>query len=262
MFKSTNLVFTAAMICLSSSSFASDEDLFSDFSARAVFDSTKGTESDSPGKTSSPKRITRAEDLRELLKAGGFEAKVSGSRVATSNKRLEPWTFPILSVLSEDEATISVVLGLASVKDVDKELTSARLLKMMQVSQNNAPMIFVYNADRERVEVSMTIQNLNITGQMLRDAINRMAVTAKNNSDMWANAEQKAATKPSTSTPTPPGNRPISSQKPVSSTSQLKGKWAAARSDKEAFGVEFTADGKFNLVYINNGQQSKSSGTF
>lgn len=261
MFKTVNIFFTTAMICLSSNSFADDDDLFSDFSARAVFDSAKDTKSNSSGSsTSAPKRVTRAEDLRELLKAGGFEAKVSGSRVASSQKKLEPWTFPIVSELSEDEATISVVMGLASVKDVNKELTSERLLKMMKVSQDNAPMMFVYNAERKRVEVSITVQNLNVTGQMLRDEINRMAVTAKNNSDMWTNAEQKSARKPSKTTA--PATQPTTTQSPTISTNRLLGKWAAARSEKEAFGVEFKTDGTFNLVYINNGQQSKSSGTF
>lgn len=260
MFKSLNILATAAIVSLSSVSFADDDDLFSDFSARSVFSGTSQSSSDSSTKSSPSKRVTSGEDLRELLKAGGFDAKVAGSGIATSEKKLTPWTFPVVAVLSENEATISVVLGLASVEDVEKELTNAQLLKMMRASQDNAPMMFVYNADRKRTEVSFTMQNLNVTGQMLRDTINRMAVTAKNNADMWANAEQKSATNPKVSTPAP--STPTVPTTPTVSATTLQGKWTAARSQNEAFGVEFKTDGTFNLVYINNGKQSKSAGQF
>lgn len=252
MLKPLHILTTALLVTVSSVSFADDDDLFSDFSARSVFSES----TDSKSANGVPERATSGEDLRELLKAAGFEAKAAGSRVATTEKKLEPWTFPILAVLSEDEATVSIVLGLATVKDVSKELTTAKLLKMMETSQNNAPTMFVYNSARQRVEVSRTMQNLNLNGQLLRDTINQMAILAKDNSAMWANAEQtSAATPDSTSTPTAPSSVSVS-------TTTLQGKWTASRSDKEAFGIEFKSDRTFSLVYINNGQQSKSAGQF
>lgn len=252
MLKPLHILTTTLLVTVSSVSFADDDDLFSDFSARSVFSES----TDSKSASGVPERATSGEDLRELLKAAGFEAKAASSRVATTEKKLEPWTFPILAVLSEDEATVSIVLGLATVKDVSKELTTAKLLKMMETSQNNAPTMFVYNSGRQRVEVSRTMKNLNLTGQLLRDTINQMAILAKDNSAMWANAEQtSAATPDSTSTPTAPSSVSVS-------TTTLQGKWTASRSDKEAFGIEFKSDRTFSLVYINNGQQSKSAGQF
>lgn len=249
-----HILTTALLVTLSSVSFADDEDLFSDFSARSVFSES----TDSKSASGVPDRATSGEDLRELLKAAGFEAKAAGSRVATTQKKLEPWTFPILAVLSEDESTVSIVLGLATVKDVGKELTAEKLLKMMETSQNNAPTMFVYNSSRQRVEVSKTMQNLNLTGQLLRDTINQMAILAKSNSAMWANAEQKPVATPNTkltTTPTAPTSVSVAA-------TTLEGKWTAARSDKEAFGIEFKSDRTFSLVYINDGQQSKSAGQF
>ena len=263
MFKSLNILATAAIVSLSSVSIAGEDDLFSDFSARSVFSDTAEPSSGGSRNSSASKRITNAEDLRELLKAGGFEAKAVGSRTATSEKKLEPWTFPMLAVLSEDETTVTVVLGLASIKDVSKELNTDKLLKMMNISQNNAPMMFVYNADRERTEVSITMPNLKVTGQMLREQINNMAVIAKNNADMWKNEQQSTETRTSANPQT--STTPAAPQEPTTPgvpTTSLQGKWTAARSQKEAFGVEFKTDGTFSLVYINNGQQSKSAGQF
>ena len=37
---------------------------------------------------------------------------------------------------------------------------------------------------------------------------------------------------------------------------------SAAKSSTEAFGIEFKADGTFNLVYIKSSNQTKSSGSF
>lgn len=249
-----HILTTALLVTVSSVSFADDDDLFSDFSARSVFSEP----TDSKSASGIPERATSGEDLRELLKAAGFEAKAAGSRVATAEKKLEPWTFPILAVLSEDESTVSIVLGLATVKDVSKELTTAKLLKMMETSQNNAPTMFVYNSDRKRTEAAKTMQNLNLTSQRLRDTINQMAILAKANSEMWANAEQTSTSTPdANSATTPTATAPTSV-----STTTLQGKWTASRSDKEAFGIEFKSDRTFSLVYINNGQQSKSAGQF
>ena len=91
MLKQLHILTTALLVTVSSVSFAEDDDLFSDFSARSVFSES----TDSKSASGVPERATSGEDLRELLKAAGFEAKAAGSRVATTEKKLEPWTFPI-----------------------------------------------------------------------------------------------------------------------------------------------------------------------
>ena len=42
----------------------------------------------------------------------------------------------------------------------------------------------------------------------------------------------------------------------------LVGKWSAAPSEKDAFAIQLDAAGKFVLVHVNQGKQTKSSGKY
>jgi len=241
----------AVLIALTSTSCAQDDDLFSNVRPGSVFDVSSAGTANSSTTTASPKRITSPEELRDMLKLAGFDAKVSSGRTVTMKKELAPWTFPVMVVLSEDETSLTIMLGLSTISDVSKVLPAKSLLKMMAASQKHAPALFSYHSKRERTEVSLVIKNQALTGQILRDEINRLAILAKTTEGIWklqskttAKSEQKIAGKP----------------QPTNTT--FVGKWSASRSATEAFAVEFTADGTFNLVYINNGKQNKSSGKF
>jgi hypothetical protein len=241
----------AVLIALTSTSFAQDDDLFSSIRQSAVFDGSLDGSSQSSAKSATAKRVTSSEEVRDMLKAAGFEAKVVSSRTATTKKELAPWTFPVMVILAEDETNLTIVLGLSSITDVAKELPAKTLLAMMEASQTNAPHLFTYHSKRERTELSLVVKNQNLTGQQLRDEINRMAVVAKSTDKVWALKSESPA---NTDTPTSPAPQPT--------TAKFVGKWSAARSTTEAFAVEFTTDGKFNLVHIKDGNQAKSTGTF
>lgn len=247
--KLPNTLTMIVLLLVTPAVFADEDDLFSDVKTKSVFEdaSTKPDAASSTGI-----RVTSPEELRDLLKGAGFETKVASSQAVTLEKKLDPWTFPILMVISDDEKRISIMLGLSTVKDVTKELPATTLLAMMTASQENAPLLFSYHAKRERTELSQVIDNKNVTGLTLRDAVNQMALTAKGASDVWSSNEA-ASPKTEPTTPDTPKN-------PNSST--LTGKWSAAKSATEAFAVELSATGTFNLVYINNGKQVKSSGQF
>jgi len=241
---------------------ADTDELFSEIPSGSVFGGTDAANS------SAGERMQSAEDLRELLKAAGFDAKIAGSRQATATKKLDPWTFPLLLELSEEESTVTVSLGLATVRDT-QELTADKLLKMMKVSRQNAPTMMLYDAQRERTEICRTLDNRNLSAEQLRQTINRMAVLAKNQASLWTSDEQKqtvspSAQQPSVQQPSAPTQQPAptSPSQPAVSITALTGKWAASRSATEAFGIEFRQDRTFNLVYVNSGQQSKSSGRF
>ena len=269
---SLSLLTAAVMICSVSASRADSDELFSDVNSGSVFAPAAGSTA------TGGQRMQTGEDLRELLKAAGFDAKVTGSRTATSEKKLDPWTFPLLLELSEDESTVTVVLGLATIKQASTELPAAKLLEMMSISRRHAPAVILYNADRERTEIARSLDNRQLSGDQLRRVINRMAILARDNATVWANAEQTQALQPATtpdpstpptaqapstpSVPTTPAPAAPAPTAPAVSNSTLAGKWAASRSATEAFGIEFKADGTFNLVYVNNGQQSKSAGRF
>lgn len=242
MFKSAQIL-AACLALTTTSGMAAENDLFSSIRGSSVYD-------DGSVPTTSPAseiRITSADLLRDALNSAGFEANVAGQRFVTLSKELGRWTFPVLVTVSEDEQNIAVMLGLRTVKD-SSTLTADTLLKMMAASQKNAPFTFSWSAERQRTEMYTVIKNRSVTGQLLRDTINRMAVVAKDNSALWAGTgagEDKQATEPETV-----------------AASSLVGRWSAARSNAEAFAIEFRAEGGFNLVYIKDKNQTKSSGTF
>ena len=225
---------------------ADDTDLFTEFRPKAVFEDSRNT---SPDSGQSTLRITSAEQLRDVMKTGGFEAEVSDVREVSTQKTLDPWTFPVTAVLSEDESVVTVRMGLTVIKDITSELPADRLLQMMEFSRNNAGILMTYNADAKRTEISVTLPNRNLTGSQLRDQINRTAILARNSANIWRNSDSSPET----------GSAVRQQQ---TGMQDLTGTWTAAKSDKEAFAVEFTADGKFRLVYVADGRQTKSAGTF
>lgn len=224
---------------------AQDSDLFSAVNPKSAF----AVSPETPNTRSIA--ITSGEQLREMLKSAGFEAKIDGSRAASTTKEIDPWTIPVLVTLSEDERWVQVVLGLVVIKDSANELTAEKLLNLMKASQDQAPVNFVYHSERKRVEVEMTLRNQDLSGTVLRNQINQLAIAARKTSDLWASDERKklvAAKKPII-TPTAP-------------LVNLAGQWVASKSATEAFALDLAASGDFKLIYIKDAQQIKSSGKY
>ncbi|MCP4787108.1 MAG: hypothetical protein GY903_32120 [Fuerstiella sp.] len=239
---------------------ADDDDLFSDVRTNAVFDSATNSANDANTGTTRPKAITNAETLRELLKSVGFDARTEGNRSVTTTRQLDLWTFPVLVTISENEKTIGIRLGLNVVKD-EQQLSTATLLQLMSASQKHAPSQFTYSAKRQRTELSTFMTGNRLTGRQLRDEINRLAILAKETSAIWAVAD--TGTDSDRTSPDAPKPQAVPKTLPNSGSQQsLNGTWSAARSDTEAFAVAFRTDGTFNLVYVNNGKQTKTSGKF
>ena len=255
--KSLRIFTVLTALASGSLTFAEGNDLFSDIRTNSVFDDGASTTASSPVSS----RITSGESLRDLLNSTGFDAKLSDGRIVTLSKKLDPWTFPVLALVSEDEQNVAIMLGLRTISD-PTELTSETLLKMMKASQKHAPFVFSYNGDRKRTELYTVVRNQNLSGTELRDTINRMAIVAKENASIWAKADPSEQT--ASATPTAPGSSstPETPVAPATPAVDLTGVWSAEKSTKEAFAVQFNANGSFNLVYVNNGNQTKSSGKF
>ncbi|HIE98976.1 MAG TPA: hypothetical protein EYG03_06200 [Planctomycetes bacterium] len=258
-FSSNKIVF-ALIMTATTLAVADDDDLFSDVRTNAVFDSVTNTDNAAKTETTRPKAITNAKTLREVLMSVGFDASIEGNRAATTTKQLNPWTFSVLVTISDDEKTIGIRLGLSVIKD-EKQLSTETLLQLMSASQKHAPSQFTYSAKRQRTELSTFMTGNRLTGQQIRDEINRLAILAKETSAIWAVADSRTGSdKPSPEVPKTPAapSTPSVSGSPQS----LSGTWSAIRSDTEAFAVAFKADGTFNLVYVNDGKQTKTSGKF
>lgn len=239
---------------LSANAPAADEDLFSEVKPATAFSSG---DPQSPGDTRST--LTTAEEVREMLKKAGFEAKIAGSLAASTEKQIDRWTIPVLVSVSEDENWLQIALGLKVIEDPAKQLSATDLLALMKASQDHAPACFCFRPDRKRTEVALTLRNQNLSPALLRSEINRLAIAAKNTSSLWADEPQTVTKTPTQKPSKSPTSPEINSPPPGTS---LTGQWVASRSATEAFAIEFQPGQKFKLVYINAGQQTKSNGSF
>lgn len=226
---------------------AQDSDLFSSVNPKSAFSSTAAN----PNARNLPTRVTSGDELRELLKSAGFEAKTVNGLEASTNKEIDPWTIPVLVTLSEDEQWVQVVLGLTVVKDRVSQLTTENLLDLMKASQDQAPATFDYHHKRQRIEVRQILRNSELTGTLLRNTVNRLAIAARNTSELWASDRQRI---------------PVTAKKLVEtgedSVTKLTGQWVASKSTTEAFALDFQASGAFKLVYVKDGKQTNSSGQY
>jgi hypothetical protein len=305
MFKTIhNLAVCVAVLSAGTNTLADDKDaeLYSDVRAGVVF-ATSIDDSSAAGDLSRVRRLTSTEQVEQLLKDAGFESLRIDGRTVVTTRTLEPWVFPVSVGVAEDEKTLNLVIGLASIKDA-KTISSDKLLALLEASKKHAPSQFVFNSDRKRIELFGQIRNENLQSQTLRDEISRLVILAKDSEALWrSDAAQDAASRnsvlesdvairstsvapttavrptesvsvvqpatPGSSTASIPPTNPTSTSTAaaaptvaLTSTAQLLGRWSGSRSSTEAFAILFDAQGKFVLVSIQNGKQTRSSGTF
>ncbi|MEZ6041025.1 MAG: hypothetical protein R3C20_10995 [Planctomycetaceae bacterium] len=237
---------------------AQQDELFSSLRGTSVFDTVTATTTSG---TSAASRVTSIDDVASLLRTAGFETTTLDGRLVSTSKEQDPWTFPVLVEISDDERHLIVSLGLAVVKDA-KEVPAATWIGMLTANQKHPSIQFAYNPDRTRTEVICQIPNAGVDGLTLRDKINQLAILARDTDSVWKLESPKsspASESPDSSltNPAPPAVEPDSA-----SLSSLTGRWSAARSASEAFAAEFKADGSFVLVHVSQGKQTRTTGSF
>ena len=264
---------------------AQEEDsLFSGVDAVAAFENDSDVVSD--GATSGSVRESRlisTNDLLRTLQDANFEGAVIGTRAVATKKQLGPWQFPVLVTLSENEQDVTIVLGLRRVSDPQK-VPATRLLQLLETNEKSGRISFVFNRERNRLELFSLIGNTGITGQTLRDQINRLAILARDTESLWnleesaggasensLEAENSGATKvvePSVATSplnTAQATAPATQTLPQAAAvykDSLHGRWSASRSATEAFAILLNTDNTFVLVNVSGGKQARSTGTF
>lgn len=239
------------------------DDLFSQIQGTSVFTSPS---SDNRASETNAFRITNPEDIARLLREAGLEATVNDGRSVATTKEIDSWEFPVMVMISESEREISVVLGLSSIQDTGK-VSVERLLGLLEANQKYSSAHFVFSRARQRTEVVGMLANEAVTGLKLRDEISRLAILARDTENLWnMNSVIKPAPAPdpgnTSDDATLAGTPPVSVPSPKVSVSTLKGSWSVVKSSTEAFAVEFRDNGMFVLIYVNNGQQTRSSGTY
>lgn len=264
---------------------AQEEDsLFSAVDAGAAFKNDGDTGKDEPASgTVRESRLISTNDLIRTLQDGSFEGTAIRTRVVATKKQLASWQFPVLVTLSENEQDVSIVFGLRRVSDLQK-VSATRLLQLLETNEKSGRTSFAFNRERNRLELFSLIENSGITGQTLRDEINRLAILARDTESLWnldeaaggalensQVTENSGATKvvePNvTQSPanTPPSTDPATPILPVIaavSANSLHGRWSVTRSATEAFAILLNADSTFVLVSVSGGKQARSTGKF
>lgn len=173
-----------------------EDDLISEIRSGSVYSSEKSTDSESEYGTSKEagkgKRITDPETLRLRLTDAGFEATVEGSRTVVTKKLLEDVSYPVRVSISEDEFQVGISVGLATLAN-SQPASSEQLLLLMEAGLTHAPAQFVHDRERGWLDLHVALKNSGLTGQSLRDEINRMIRLARDTHDLWSFLEQPAS---------------------------------------------------------------------
>jgi len=264
---------------------AQEEDsLFSAVDAAAAFENDSDIAKDGPVSGSvRENRLISTNDLLRTLREANFEGSAVGTRAVATKKQFGSWQFPVLVTLSENELDVTIVLGLRRVSDLQK-VPATRLLQLLETNEKSGRTSFAFNRDRNRLELFSLVGNSGITGQTLRDQINRLAILARDTELLWnleetaggasensseaANSGATKVVKPSVA-PSPvnmvQSTAPVTQTLPVTaavSPNSLHGRWSASRSATDAFAILLKTDNTFVLVSVSGGKQARSTGKF
>jgi hypothetical protein len=247
----------AAAVCLLvpvSLAHAEENGLFSSVRTEAAFapsGSASAPTRQAPKVPELKVKISSPGELARKMRLAGFDVEEdSENRMVTTKVSRGQWTFPVLVVLSDDNSYLMMAVLLRTA-DSEDQITKDKLLQLLQANRKYAPVSFGYSAKHKRTELYLVVKNQNVTGQLLGQHVDRLIQIAVETPSLWELTPESQ----------PPKSAPQVAEKPAPSPS-LVGKWVAARSAKEAFAVEFKKDSTFALVYVNNGQQTKSTGKF
>jgi hypothetical protein len=219
-------------------------------------------ESDPSGKPVTLARVV------ELLDEVGLNATIEGES-ATLKMQHNRFSFPITISLDADREKVKLEMVLTELEGQSAP-ASERLLGLLAANMDFQPMFFSLDSKRKRIELVSGVANFQVSGESLQGELGKMAAIAESTASLW---EISAAAGPTTTTSTPsnqpainnqaaPSQLNAQSQSAATSNSSFVGKWAASRSQKEAFAMQLNQDGSFVLVYVKDGKQSRSTGKF
>ncbi len=264
---------------------AQEEDsLYSAVDAAAAFENDSDAVKDGPATGSvRERRLISTNDLLRTLQDANFEGSALGTRAVATKKQLASWQFPVLVTLSENEQDVTIVLGLRRVSELQK-VPATRLLQLLETNEKSGRTSFAFNRDRNRLELFSLVGNSGITGQTLRDEINRLAILARDTESLWNLEETAGGASENSSVSENPGatkvvkpsvapspvntvqsTAPVTQTLPVTaavSPNSLHGRWSASRSAADAFAILLNADNTFVLVSVSGGKQARSTGKF
>ncbi|MCA9165160.1 MAG: type III secretion system chaperone [Planctomycetales bacterium] len=244
------------------------DELFSKVAIDSVYGSDDAASADasSPSVTRRGRAISNMLELSELLTSAGFEPKSVEGGILTIKVERKPWELPVLVMMNSDESQVRMVMMLSVVKDI-QSVKAERMIGLLSANREIENAFFAVSEKRGRVELHRWIDNAAITDSRLRSELNGLAEIAANTEKQWDFSRSESGDKVSAQTKPaaaagPAENTSTEPAKSVAASDSLVGKWAAARSDKEAFAMQLNADNTFALVTVLNGKTTKSTGKF
>lgn len=196
--------------------------------------------------------------LAAVVRAAGFEPREVSAQMVQTKVPLDKFSFPALISASEDKDEVVLVLLLSVVND-ESQLPSGKLLELLNASREHAPASFAYSSKRKRIELYRTLDSRTPSAEQLRKELTRLAEIARSTHSLWNLTAQSPAAEES---PASGSTTPSAPQTAPSNSPSLAGKWTAARSEQEAFALQLTRDGRYALVHVKDGKQTRSSGNY
>lgn len=252
----------AAASCFAAFTAQADE-LFSRVSTNSVFGGTgaSATRPEGPQAPERGRRIGSIDQLADTLRDAGLEPESDGQHVVNVKFQYAKWTFPIALGINEAGDQIRMAVTLAQF-ETGKQPTANQLLALLGANREHQPAFFSFSEKRRQIELFLSMSNEQITPRSLREELRRAAGIAESTANLW----EISGSAPANSAPKAAGTQAVANAAatPASTApaASLVGKWSAARSNTEAFAMQFKADGTFILVSIVNGKQSKATGKF
>lgn len=258
----STLIFTCAT---SLTAVQAQEGLFTEIRADAVFrDAQPGTSQTRPNAGDDSRSLPGNDALREMLSVAGYAPKALENSLAIDVQG-ENWNSQLILELQNDRSELLLSIRLADRVDPN-QLTKERLLKLMQLNASQTAATFLLSEKADQLSVRVRVENRDMSVNRLRNAIENLRTLADNQRDAWQfNKPLVAATPPKAEGPpaaAPPANAPANAPAPAATAaaSPLVGKWVGSRQN-EAFALQVSAAGEFQLAFITQGKNRKLQGS-
>lgn len=238
----------AVIMIATSGAFSAEKELFSDVRTGAVFAPSAGS-TPTPAVQPGDGKVADTEQLARILGEAGFSAEKGDNGTVSTQAPAAGRSLPVEITISADKGRLTIAL-LLSVVESESTLTTDKLLALLEANRKHAPASFAYNSELKRFELDRILANEEVTANLLRNAIDGLALVASETESLWQ-------------TDAPSKTPPLSPTAELDATTpSLVGQWSATRSKTEAFAIRFKVDNTFDLVYVNSGKQTQSSGKY
>ncbi len=252
MFKSS--VYVVLLMKLVATTLVADDGLFSDVSADSVFSSTEEKpETQISPPSGSRLKLNTTETLMDTLLSAGFTSKKIDENSVAILLQTEELSKPVLITLLENR--LGIQMPLRNLKP--ESLTASAGIELLKASQKYQPAAFVFNSEKNRIELSLSISDQSPSGSELRTELLKLVKIAEETQTLWTiGTEPETVVEPETSE-----ESVTDSDTPLSTTS-LTGKWIATLTETNAFALQLDENNTFKLVNVNGKTSTKSKGKY